>query len=158
MLDGREDFYSAHLFLILKFATRKITTIPACPQHLLLQTRPALPQPGLHEFSLLNAPVLAPGYCCSVPLYQSLQTSVLRWAEMRWQTENSGGIALRMSLYCWSRRAAHEQLHLRGVFRQSFLQQVPHANNWSWSTMYVFLYTRLLLLRNIYHPKPKILP
>lgn len=43
MLDGREDFYSVYLFLILKFATRKITTIPACPQHLLLQTRPALP-------------------------------------------------------------------------------------------------------------------
>lgn len=164
-------------FLVLRFEIWKITTIPTWHRHLLFQTRSVLRLSLAYSstsFLLCNSTVLANSYYCFVPLHQSLQTRVLmqahslqaprrRGAEGCWHHAPHRSVRRFAIGHTWpstssytARRCASQRFADPAV--RAFLQQVPHANNWSWSAIYALLCTRLLLLRNIYHPKTKILP
>lgn len=84
MVDGREDYFSEHFFLILKFETWKITTIPTHHRYLLFQTwsvlHLSLACTRSASLLLFNPTVLADGYYYFGPLYRSLQTSAFKWA------------------------------------------------------------------------------
>lgn len=163
--------------LVLRFEIWKITTIPTWHRYLLFQTRSALHLSLAYRsasFLLCNSTVLAESYYYFVPLHQSLQTWVLmqahslqaprrRTAEGCWHRAPHCLVRCVAIGHTWpsmssyTARCCTSQGFSDAAVR-AFLQQVPHANNWSWSTIYALLCTRLLLPRNIYHPKTKILP